>query len=678
MMENYFKSLLIACFAIGIFAMCSESHADSGGGVGNLPEAPEPSKPISFLKAVGTVLCNEEGDTIQLKGTNLGSYLSFEQWMSPCGYGPLDRKVWDIKVSSANVDNPEISLVDNDQNTYWLPQREEKGEQWFELELADNEVFNSVRLNVKLFNKKNSYKFKLYKLSADKQWELINEYGGQISDNRVEINLGDFIQTTGIRIVADAEQFLNFSVTEVYLAANDAYHIYKSFINRFGMDGYDDLMDYYCSKWIQLSDVEFIRSMGLNVVRIPFFWMEILDEQGYVRDMAFRRLDNIVRLCKEHNLYVILDLHCSPGGNDGYVTSGMAIYNEVWNNPRYQEMTVDLWKAVAGHFKDEPTVACYDALNESWSNSERFTNNDLYKLIYTAIRSVDQRHVICFQGFPNFDFVASPVENNWENVMYQAHYYNTDYHNETSQKGFAEAAISEMVRIQQRWNVPVLAGEFSFWEHEDVWKRFFNGLNSMNVSWTNWSYKSRESNSARANFAFYTDLNVADPDLIEDSQEEIKLVWDKITSDRFYKNMTLVNLVRNHTRNRELVEKDIYIQQWDGKYLTLSADGALKFSTLKREEAAKFSIVKAEDGHSILLKAENGKYMSVDKTSKRVSCTANDKGETELLSWIRLDVQEFALWGCTGFVSCNGGDVDVVCDRDKIDGWERFVWQPAN
>ena len=164
-MEHYFKSLLMTCVVIGIFAMCSESQAGSVGGGENLPEPFEPNKPISFLKAVGTVLCNEEGDTIQLKGTNFGSYLSFEQWMSPCGYGPLNRETWEVKASSANAGNSEVFLLDRDLNTYWLPQKGENGEQWFELALAGNEVFNYIRLNIKQFNpicqKNNSNKLKL-------------------------------------------------------------------------------------------------------------------------------------------------------------------------------------------------------------------------------------------------------------------------------------------------------------------------------------------------------------------------------------------------------------------------------------------------------------------------------------------------------------------------------------
>lgn len=680
-MKNLFTWILpCACIILLAFATCSNDNvgSDGNGEIAEPPLVAQPT-PISFLKTNGTVLCNEAGDTIQLKGTNLGSYISLEQWMSPVGTGHLSRDKWNLKVSSSDGANPSQNIIDNKNNTYWSPSPTSTLEQeWITIDFGEEVVFNVLRFDIRCLNNDASYDLGVYKSNDGSGWELIGNYKGQVNSDNLQIGMGDFFMAKYLKINVKSQEYKNWKITELNLSMNDDYHIRKALIDRFGVKEADNLWDHYCNNWIKESDLELIRSMGMNVVRVPFFWMEIMDETGNIKDNAFRHLDWIIKECNKRNIYVILDFHCSPGGNDGYVTSGMAGYNNLWHSSEYQQMTLNIWRAIAERYRDEPTIACYDALNESWSTSSEMTLNNFYKQIYSTIRSVDNRHVICFQGFPSFEFVSSPVQNGWENVMYQAHYYNTDYKNEASQDGFAIHALSEMIRYQQRWNVPVLAGEFSFWEHEKVWKKFLVGMNSMHASWTNWSYKSRESNSSRANFAFYTDLTVGDPDILLNSADEIKSVWSKITSGNFVKNTPFINLIKGViNRDSQISATPIYIKQWDGTFLKLSDNGELSFSVIDSKDASKFYIEKQAKG-GIAIKAPNGNYLSVDRNSKIIFCSQAVRGEYELFHWIDLTNSEFALWGYHGFVSCNGGNANLTSDRDAIDGWERFTWTVAS
>lgn len=679
-MKNLFTCILpCVCIAFLALATCSNDHAENEHGRGPEPPiTPQPTS-IEFLKANGTVLCNESGDTIQLKGTNLGSYISLEQWMSPVGHGPLSRNKWELTASSSEESSQVEYLIDNKNNTYWSPHSTSLSEQeWIKIDFGEEAVFNLLGLDTKRLNNEASYDLGIYKSNDGNNWEFVGNYKNQINSNQIKIGMGDFLMARYFKINLNSKEYKNWKITELNLSMNDDYHIRKALIDRFGEEEADNLWDHYCNNWIKESDLDLIRSMGMNAVRVPFFWMEIMNEDGKIKDNGFRHLDWIIKECNKRNLYVILDFHCSPGGNDGYVTSGMAGYNNLWNSPKYQQMTLDIWKAIAERYKNEPTIACYDALNESWSTSPETTLNNFYKQIYSTIRSVGDRHVICFQAFPSFDYVSSPAQNSWENVMYQAHYYNTDYHNELSQHNFAEHALSEMIRYQQRWNVPVLAGEFSFWEHENVWKKFMVGMNSVRASWTNWSYKSRESNRSRANFAFYTDLNMNDPDLITNSAEEIKNIWSKITSSQFTKNTTFINLIQGSiNRDSQISTIPIYIKQWDGTYLKLSDNDDLSFSTADRKDASPFYIEKQPQG-DVAIKAPNGKFLSVHKDTKTISCSQTTCGEYERFHWVDLTNTEFSLWGYHGFVSCNGGNTALTSDRDKIEGWERFTWDTVN
>lgn len=83
-MKNLFTWILpCACIILLAFATCSNDNvgSDGNGEIAEPPLVAQPT-PISFLKTNGTVLCNEAGDTIQLKGTNLGSYISLERKLS--------------------------------------------------------------------------------------------------------------------------------------------------------------------------------------------------------------------------------------------------------------------------------------------------------------------------------------------------------------------------------------------------------------------------------------------------------------------------------------------------------------------------------------------------------------------------------------------------------------------
>ncbi len=627
-----------------------------------------------FLKTNGRVLCNSKGDTIMLRGTNLGSWLSFENWMSPSGYGAIGRKNWTISAQYTKSGTNLTDIIDGDLTTMWNSGMSQNTiNQWVMIDMSSEEIFSRIEFTTGINALEYPRSFDIYKSSDANQWTKLGSFTA--SNGNIKVDIG---ATTGryIRIIQKSTAQQDWSISELNVCMNDDIHVRKSLINRFGEDGADELLDYYCKMWISEKDLDQIKSMGMNVVRVPFFWMEIMREDGTIKQNGFRHLDWVVEQCTKRGIYVIPDLHCSPGGNDGYITSGMAISNNLWTNTNDQQLTKTLWKAVAEHFKDNPTIACYDVLNESFSNSSDMTVDRFYDILYTTIRNADPDHILCFQAFYSFDYITSPANHGWENVMYQAHYYNTDYHNYTSQDNFAETAISDMVSHQQKWNVPILAGEFSFWEHTEVWKKFFRGLNSSLISWTNWSYKCRESIASRDNFAFYTDNYNNDPNLIYDEIPKIKAQWDKFATDSFKKNVTLAELVKTSIVSKPVVptEKQVYIQQFDEQYLCLLPNEQLSFSTYDQQLATSFTI-KSVDKNQVVILAQNNKYLSADGGSAYMTCSKNSYNSWERFIWIDLGKNQFGLFGNSGFASGEGGSGAILtCNRNIMSGWERFTW----
>ena len=136
-------------------------------------------------------------------------------------------------------------------------------------------------------------------------------------------------------------------------------------IERFGEQETDSLLDYYQRVYIKGSDLDVIKRLGLNFVRVPVFWEVLLNRHGLLKDNAFERLDWVVEECRKRDMYVVIDLHGAPGGHsDGYQTGGTLGSNLLWTNPTYLEWTIVIWQTVATHYRGNATVLGYDLLNE--------------------------------------------------------------------------------------------------------------------------------------------------------------------------------------------------------------------------------------------------------------------------------------------------------------------------
>jgi endoglucanase len=68
----------------------------------------------------------------------------------------------------------------------------------------------------------------------------------------------------------------------------------------------------YRRQYITKRDIELIRNSGFNSVRIPLHFKFFLSEGE-----GFQTLDSAVGWCREAGIWVVLDMHCAPGGQTG-------------------------------------------------------------------------------------------------------------------------------------------------------------------------------------------------------------------------------------------------------------------------------------------------------------------------------------------------------------------------
>ncbi|MDD4589896.1 MAG: cellulase family glycosylhydrolase [Parabacteroides sp.] len=334
-----------------------------------------------------------------------------------------------------------------------------------------------------------------------------------------------------------------------YTSTNETLDDYTSrqiLIERFGEQATDEMLDIYQQIYIQESDLDLIQSMGLNFVRVPFFWEEVMDRNGQMKPHGFNQLDWVLEKAKERKMYVIFDLHGAPGGHsDGYQTGGHLGSNELWTNPVYQEWTVRIWQTIAGRYKEEPAVLGYDLLNEPVASKESgMTIVDMYDRLYQVVRAIDPDHIILMGAFYSFDFLCDPAEKGWTNVVYQTHPYGADMRdNHEVQKGFMEGQLAYMKKYRDTWNLPVYAGEYNLWLHFDLWETWMNELTKENMMWSSWTYKNIECSDVN-NWGIYVCNESPRPDVRRDSKEEILAKWEKFASSYYVKNENLHRVIQ--------------------------------------------------------------------------------------------------------------------------------------
>ncbi|MBV9300768.1 MAG: glycoside hydrolase family 5 protein [Acidobacteriaceae bacterium] len=241
----------------------------------------------------------------------------------------------------------------------------------------------------------------------------------------------------------------------------------------------------YRQQYITKADIDLVRSSGFNSVRIPFHYKFFLSENE-----GFGLLDAAVAWCRQAKIWIILDMHCAPGGQTGTNIDDSWGYPWLFESQQDQELTIEVWRRIARHYRDEPIIIGYDLLNEPIPHYPQLLKYNsqlepLYRRITKAIREVDKNHIIILGGAQwdsNFKVFGPPFDSN---VVYQFHKYWTSP---------TKDVIQEYLDYRDRYNVPVWLGESG--ENTDEWiQQFVRVLGENKIGWCFWPYKKMEKSS---------------------------------------------------------------------------------------------------------------------------------------------------------------------------------------
>ncbi len=258
-------------------------------------------------------------------------------------------------------------------------------------------------------------------------------------------------------------------------------------------------------------DVAYLRSLGANVIRLPFHW-------SYAEGEGVQYLDRAVAWARAQGVYLILDLHAVPGWqNPGWHSDNPYGVSLFWEEPHYQDRVIALWEALADRYRDEPAVAGYDLLNEPYA-SENGPVIEFFRRLIRAVRAVDRRHLLFVEGnryardFQGFEALLEEDEG----IVFSSHNYMPPTHEGARFPGWMEIQ-GEWVYVDEAWverfhlegnrffherNLPCYVGEFGALydapydqpsqedlarlEALDAQMALFNRLG---LHWTLWTYK---------------------------------------------------------------------------------------------------------------------------------------------------------------------------------------------
>ena len=99
--------------------------------------------------------------------------------------------------------------------------------------------------------------------------------------------------------------------------ASDQRTMMNTLANRFGASTRDQLVATYEDNYWTTQDFNNCAAMGMSVIRLPFTYMNLCEDNGNLKSNAFDRLDWFVSNCSSRGIYVILDMHGAFGSQNG-------------------------------------------------------------------------------------------------------------------------------------------------------------------------------------------------------------------------------------------------------------------------------------------------------------------------------------------------------------------------
>jgi hypothetical protein len=268
-----------------------------------------------------------------------------------------------------------------------------------------------------------------------------------------------------------------------------------------GEDATNTFYNAWLANYCRKADIDSLAAWGFNSIRLPMHYnlFTLATEQEPVSgkntwlSKGFQLTDSLLSWCKADKIYLILDLHATPGGqgNDVAISDRDTSKPSLWQSELNKQKTIALWRKLAERYANEQWIGGYDLINETnWGfqnasdkNGCAETENVPLKKMLTdityAIRQVDKKHLIFIEAncwANNYKGIFPLWDTNMV-VSFHKYWNNND-----------QQSIQNFLDIRDKYNVPIWCGESG--ENSNAWFTSAIGLFEKNkVGWAWWPLK---------------------------------------------------------------------------------------------------------------------------------------------------------------------------------------------
>jgi endoglucanase len=244
----------------------------------------------------------------------------------------------------------------------------------------------------------------------------------------------------------------------------------------------------YQDNFITEQDIQYIKKLGFNSVRIPFDYRLFVNEYflGSYEPRGFTLLDRAIKWCREAGIGVILDMHCAPGSQAGWNSDDGYTWPWLFEDSGEESrlLTIKIWTDIARKYSNEPTVIGYDLLGEpihQYCDTIRLNKRlePFYKRLTSEIRKVDKNHILFLAGAfwnRNFDVFGKPFD---DKLVYSTHLY-------SQTEGYC--SFDYFLKFSRKYDVPLWLGEFGEKEPALV-DSLRSEFQNEGFGWCLWTYK---------------------------------------------------------------------------------------------------------------------------------------------------------------------------------------------
>ncbi|EAR12132.1 probable glycosyl hydrolase [Polaribacter irgensii 23-P] len=238
-------------------------------------------------------------------------------------------------------------------------------------------------------------------------------------------------------------------------------------------------------------DVDSLAAWGFNSIRIPMhynlFTLPIEEEpitgENTWRETGFELIDNVLEWAAPYNMYVILDMHATPGGQG--TGSEINDYDpskpSLWELQENRDKLVALWTRIAARYKNNQWIGGYDLINEThWDlGSENALLRAVFEDITAGIRGEGDDHILYIEGNAYANDYRGLLPPWDDNLVYSFHKYwsfNTKHD------------LDWILPLREKHNVPLWMGESG--ENSNTW--FTDAISlfeNNNIGWAWWTMR---------------------------------------------------------------------------------------------------------------------------------------------------------------------------------------------